>query len=138
MKKRIATLIIILLTTYQGISQTYNDSVTCIPNTKLRRAIILIERGKVSESQLMLKEAKIYTLEQIIINQDSTIKEFGKRDSILVNMVMNYKKIAENDLTMIKNLKYNETLYVKQLRRQKFKKWITLFAGVGIGYLITK
>ena len=53
-------------------------------------------------------------------------------------MIMGYKKLAENDLTTIKNFRHNEELYVKQLRRQKFKKWVTLAAGIGIGYLITK
>lgn len=125
--------------TLGGISQTYNDtSITCLPNIKLRKAIVLIERGKVTESQLMLREIKILNLEQIIKNQDSTLNEYIRVDSLKSAMIMNYKKLAENDLARIKNYKYNEELYVKQLRRQKFKKWVTLIAGIGIGYLITK
>ena len=136
---RTATLIIILLMTLRGISQTSNDtSITCLPNIKLRKAIVLIERGKVTESQLMLREIKINNLEQIIQNQDSALRQYAKKDSLMTAMIMGYKKLAENDLTTIKNFRHNEELYVKQLRRQKFKKWVTLATGIGIGYLITK
>ena len=41
MKKLVITLIILVLWTSKGISQNSNDSVTCIPNNQLRKAINL-------------------------------------------------------------------------------------------------
>ena len=37
--------------TSKSISQNLNDSVTCIPNTQLRLAINLIEKGKITNSK---------------------------------------------------------------------------------------
>lgn len=122
--------------TYNGISQILNDTVTCIPNPQLKKAINLIEKGKVMASEIELKDIKIKTLEEVVKLQDKALNTYKAKDSTLQSMIMGYKRFAENDLATIKNLKKSETLYQSQLRRQKAKKWVMLIAGIGVGYLI--
>jgi hypothetical protein len=138
MKKLIITLIILAAWTSKGISQNSSDSVTCIPNTQLRKAINLIENGKVVKKELELSNERTVLLEYRISTKDSVIGQY-------VNKEGNWKKIDANYKTQIfhyeeygKNTQKIFEQQRKQIRGLKFKKWVGILAGFGIGYVIAK
>ena len=137
MKRLIITLIILVLAKLQGISQTY-DSSTLIPNSQLRKAINLIERGKVVEEELNLtKERSIYFENRLKI-KDSIILHYATKEQYYKKLDSNYKLEINN----LKNVAFNDKL-VFQLQNSKIvglkrKKWFYLAIGSLTTYLITK
>jgi hypothetical protein len=121
----------------RGISQT-SDSVTCIPNSQLKKAINLIERGKVVEEELTISNKKILLLEQTNKNKDIIISEYSSKDSICQKTISGYKAMVVNLESSLYNAKSINTIDKIRNRRQKLKKWYSLIIGVGIGYLIAK
>jgi hypothetical protein len=138
MKKLIITLIILAAWTSKGISQNSSDSVTCIPNTQLRKAINLIENGKVVKKELELSNERTVLLEYRISTKDSIISQYIYKED-------NWKKIDANYKTQIshyeeygRNTQKIFEVQRKQIRGLKFKKWVGILAGFGIGYVIAK
>lgn len=124
--------------TSKGISQNSSDSVTCIPNTQLRKAINLIENGKVVKKELELSNERTVFLEYRISTKDSVISQY-------INKEDNWKKTDANYKTQIfhyeeygKNTQKIFEAQRKQIRGLKFKKWVGILAGFGIGYVIAK
>lgn len=73
----------LLLKTSRGISQIYqNDTVTCLPNTQLRSAIKRLEFCKIVEQELDLTKKNNNILLIRILDKDSVIKNFEKKDSL--------------------------------------------------------
>lgn len=131
-------LLITLLLTYRGISQTASDSVTCIPNSQLKKAISLIELGKVHKEELDASNIKIGKLESLILTKDGIIGEYKKKDSYNDSLIVAYKGIVQNYQKTISNSEEAFSLQTKKLRREKLKKWGTLVLGVATGFLIFK
>lgn len=138
MKKLIITLLILVVWTSKGISQNSNDSVTCIPNSQLRRAITIIETGKVVKQELDLTKERSVWLEYRISTKDSVISQYQQNE-------VNWKKIDANYKTQIfhyeeygRNTQKIFEAQRKQIRGLKFKKWVGILAGFGIGYVIAK
>lgn len=131
-------LLITLLLTYRGISQTASDSVTCIPNSQLKKAISLIELGKVHKEELDANNIKIGKLESLILTKDGIIGEYKKKDSYNDSLIVAYKGIVQNYQKTISNSEEAFSLQTKKLRREKLKKWGTLVLGVATGFLIFK
>jgi hypothetical protein len=123
--------------TSQGISQT-SDSVTCIPNVQLRKAINLIENAKVIQEELELTKQRDSFLERRIILKDSIILKYGIKEINWKRMDANYQKQIENDKQYQANTQKIFEQQRKQIRKQKWSKWAMLVAGVGAGYLIQK
>jgi len=121
----------------RGISQT-SDSVTCIPNSQLKKAINLIERGKVVEEELTISNKKILLLDQSNKKKDLIISEYSSNDSICQKTIGGYKAMVLNLESSLSNAKSINTIDKIRNRRQKLKKWYSLIIGVGIGYLIAK
>jgi hypothetical protein len=121
----------------QGISQT-SDSVTCIPNVQLRKAINLIENAKVIQEELELTKQRDSFLERRIILKDSIILKYGIKEINWKRMDASYQKQIENDKQYQANTQRIFEQQRKQIRRQKWSKWAMLVAGVGAGYLIQK
>jgi hypothetical protein len=121
----------------RGISQT-SDSVTCLPNSQLKKAINLIEKGKVVEQELEISNKKILLLDQTIKNNELIISEFSKKDSTYQKMIGGYKQMVTNLESSLANAKSINTIDKIRNRKQKLKKWYSLIIGVGIGYLIAK
>lgn len=124
--------------TSKGISQNSNDSVTCIPNSQLRRAITIIETGKVVKQELDLTKERSVWLEYRISTKDSVISQYQQNE-------VNWKKIDANYKTQIfhyeeygRNTQKIFEAQRKQIRGLKFKKWVGILAGFGIGYVIAK
>lgn len=138
MKKQITTLLIILLTAYQGISQTSNDSVTCLPNAQLKKAINLIEKGKVVEEELNVTKELLKNSESRLSIKDSIIGKYQLSENQYKLLVSNFEQNVKNDKRIIYNLETQIKLSKKISRRQKLSKYIVGILGVSIGYLIAK
>ena len=138
MRKLLLTLIILVLWTSKGISQNLNDSVTCIPNTQLRKAINLIENGKVVKQELDIVKQRSVILESRIALKDSIISQYVKNEN-------NWKKIDSNNKQRIFNYeeyaKNTQRIFEEQrsqIKHLQVKKWLGILAGIGIGYVIAK
>ena len=131
-------LLITLLTAYQGISQTSSDSVTCIPNAQLKKAINLIEKGKVVEEELVVTKELLKNSETRLSVKDSIIGKYQLSENQYKAFVKNLEENVKNDSRIIYNLNTQIKLTQKIARRQKLSKYIVGILGVGIGYLIAK
>jgi predicted HNH restriction endonuclease len=138
MKKLIITLIILVVWTSKGISQNSNDSVTCIPNSQLSRAITIIENGKVVKQELELTKERSVWLEYRISTKDSIISQYQQKEDNWKKIDANYKSRINNYQQYTKNAQSIFEEQRKQIRGLKFKKWLGILAGFGIGYVIAK
>ena len=131
-------LLITLLTAYQGISQTSSDSVTCLPNAQLKKAINLIEKGKVVEEELVATKELLKNSETRLSLKDSIIGKYQLSEKEYKSLVTNFEQNLNNDKRIIYNLETQIKLSKKIARRQKLSKYIVGILGVSIGYLIAK
>jgi hypothetical protein len=128
--------VITILIAFRGISQTSNDSVTCIPNSQLKLAIVKIEQGKLYKQELEYTNDKVKLLEGRIVLKDSVIIFLKEKDSLHDKMMGNYESSIYNYKKIIENLEEKYKLQRSISRRQKLAKWGTFIAGLGGGYLI--
>lgn len=119
----------------QGISQT-SDSVTCIPNSQLKKAINLIERGKVLEEELVYTKKTLSVLEANAATKDRLILEYAKKDTLSANVIMGYKGAVENYKKSLANAETQYQIQKIQIFRHKLKKWAALAIGFGAGFLV--
>ena len=128
---------IFLLLTCKGISQIASDSSsTLIPNWQLKRAINVIENGKVVKQELLLSKDKIQLQDSLLALKDTSIHRYIIKDSIYTNSINAYRRAVKNFQQSISNSEMVYELQNKKLRREKNKKWLTFIAGIGGGYLI--
>ena len=128
-----------ILLQLSSISQTSNDSsLVSIPTYQLKKAINLIEKGKVVEQELSLSNQKILLLDESMRKKDLIISEYSTKDSISMRAISSYKSMVVNLESSLVNAKSINTIDKIQNRKQKLKKWYSLIIGVGIGYLIAK
>lgn len=121
-------MIIPVLMTLSAFSQnSKKDSVTCLPNSQLRTALRLIEKGKFAEQQLMIADSNISVLEARIMTKDQVILKYDSLENSYRSLVSNAEKrvtVAEEksrlDLEWVNKLNTD-------LRKQKRK---TTFAWV--------
>lgn len=128
--------VITILIAFRGISQTSNDSVTCIPNSQLKLAIVKIEQGKLVKQELDLTNEKVKLLEGRIVLKDSIITFLREKDALNNKMMWSYDDTIENYKKVIENLEQKYKLQRSVSRRQKLAKWGTFIAGLGGGFLI--
>lgn len=128
--------VITILIAFRGISQTSNDSVTCIPNTQLKLAIVKIEQGKLYKQELEFTNEKVKLLEGRIVLKDSVITFLKEKDSLHDKMMGSYESSIYNYKKIIENLEEKYKLQRSISRKQKLAKWGTFIAGLGGGYLI--
>jgi hypothetical protein len=127
---------ITILIAFHGISQSSNDSITCIPNSQLKSAIVKIEQGKLYKQELDLTNEKVKVLENRIVLKDSMIIFLRDKDALNNKMMWSYDNTIDNYKKMIGNLEDKYKLQRSISRRQKLAKWGTFLAGLGGGYLI--
>lgn len=128
--------VITILIAFRGISQTSNDSVTCIPNSQLKLAIVKIEQGKLVKQELDLTNEKVKLLEGRIVLKDSIITFLREKDALNNKMMWSYDDTIDNYKKVIENLEQKYKLQRSVSRRQKLAKWGTFIAGLGGGFLI--
>lgn len=122
-----------------SISQTSKDSALIpIPAYQLKKAINLIEKGKVVEQELNLSNQKILLMDESLKKKDLIISEYSTKDTISQKAIYGYKKMVDNLEVSLANAKAINTIDKIKNRKQKLKKWYSLIIGVGIGYLIAK
>jgi hypothetical protein len=136
MKKLTILFVITILIAFRGISQTSNDSVTCIPNTQLKLAIVKIEQGKLYKQELEFTNEKVKLLEERIFLKDSIITFLREKDVLYNKMMWSYDDSIDNYKKIIDNLQEQYKIQKSISRRQKLAKWGTFIAGLGGGYLI--
>lgn len=117
--------------TYAGISQTASkDSVTCIPNKQLRKAIGLIEEGKVQKEELRLTKLKIAELDSSINVKNEIILEYLSAIRFNDTIIAAQKIVNKNLETTISNLNNQSRLERLKLGKEKDKKWSFLLLGL--------
>jgi len=128
----------LVLMTSKGISQNLNDSVTCIPNEQLRKAINLIEQGKITKEELDSTKQLVLYLNKRINTKDSILIRYGQKDQY-------WKKIDGVNKEKIGNLNQvisnqNKVIEIKDytIRKQKKIGIIKLLLGVSLGFFIAK
>jgi hypothetical protein len=124
--------------TSEGISQNLNDSVTCIPNEQLRKAINLIEQGKITKEELDSTKQLVLYLNKRINTKDSILIRYGQKDQY-------WKKIDGVNKEKIGNLNQvisnqNKVIEIKDytIRKQKKIGIMKLLLGVALGFFIAK
>jgi hypothetical protein len=138
MKKLVITLMTLVLMTSKGISQNSNDSVTCIPNYQLRKAINLIEQGKVAQEELDSTKQLVVYLNKRITTKDSILLRYGQKDQywkkidgVNKEKIGNLNKVIDNQNKVI-------GIQSKSIRRGKIGKFAMLALGFGAGIIISK
>lgn len=121
-----------------SISQTSNDTVTCLPNSQLKKAINLIEEGKVVKKELEITNNKVKNLEEFLNHKDKIINEFKRKDSLSQTAISSYEQAVINFNSQLKNAENINKIQKKIINRQKFRKILALGLGFGAGFLIFK
>ena len=124
--------------TSKGISQNLNDSVTCIPNSQLRKAINLIEQGKITKEELDSTQQLVVFLNKRINVKDSLLYKYGQKDQNWKKIdIVNKEKINNLD-KVIDNQNKIINIQSKSIKRAKLGKVAMLILGLGTGFLISK
>jgi len=129
MKKTIST-IALILATLTSISQTASDSITCLPNSKLRKAIKEIENCKIVKEELTLTQTSVGLLENRVAVKDSIINTYALKDSIAGVRFGLYEESIRNLKKQVANEQAISTIYAVKLKTAKINKWI--FGGSGL------
>lgn len=123
--------------TSRGISQTL-DSVTCIPNSQLRIAINLIEKGKITQDELDSTKQLVTFLNKRIEKKDSILIRYGQKDLYWKKIDSVNKEKIGNLSTIIDNDKKIYTIQEQTIKKQKRLGLVKLGLGVAIGFFIAK
>jgi|688.fasta_scaffold222458_5 hypothetical protein len=129
---------ILVLMTSKGISQNSNDSVTCIPNYQLRKAINLIEQGKVAQEELDSTKQLVVYLNKRITTKDSILLRYGQKDQYWKKIDGVNKEKIGNLNQVIDNQNKVIGIQSKSIRRGKIGKFAMLALGFGAGIIISK
>ncbi len=128
----------LVLMTSKGISQNSNDSVTCIPNYQLRKAINLIEQGKVAQEELDSTKQLVVYLNKRINTKDSILLRYGQKDQYWKKIDGVNKEKIGNLNQVIDNQNKVIGIQSRSIRRGKIGKVAMLMLGLGTGFLISK
>ena len=134
--RRIIVLIVLLHLTLSGISQIASDSITCLPNSKLRAAIKKIEDCKILREELEQTQKGIIILETRVNLKDSIISDYEAKDFLWQKTMINYDSIVLNLNKQIINDKAINTIQSFKLKTLKINKWLYAGAGLIAGFLL--
>lgn len=128
---------ILLLIVLDGISQTSKDTV-CLPIEQVKKAISIIEVGKVHQEELILTKKALQIADSRILLKDSIINLYIQSDKFYKEIIEGYKKNISNSDQIIDSLEKSLTLERRRSRWQKLTKWLTAVGGITFGILISK
>jgi hypothetical protein len=134
--KKIIVLIILVHLTLLSISQIHSDSITCIPNSKLRIAIKEIENCKITKEELQLTQKSVSILESRLDLKDSIIKGYMFKDSLWTLKSSNYEEMIDNIKKQLLNEKKISGIYSFKNKILKINKWLYGVGGLAIGVLV--
>jgi hypothetical protein len=129
-------LIILAHLTLSGISQTASDSITCLPNAKLRKVIRQIEDCKIIKEELAATQSSVSILEERLVLKDLIIRSYDIKDSLCEKKCNNYEGIILAKDQQIFNHKTIEAVQSIKIRAIRINKWIYGSAGLVAGILI--
>lgn len=127
-----------VLNNLKATSQTVLDSTTAIPNTQLRKAINIIEKGKLVQQELDLTKQEVDFLDKRIQKKDSIIFNYAQKDIEWNKFYKNYQIELRNNKEYQSN---TQSIFERQtilIKRNKYNKWIFLAAGLGAGIMLHK
>ena len=122
-------MIILSPLTLSSISQKIYDSVTCLPNYKLRNAIKEIENCKILKEELAATQSSVYILENKVELKQQIIDKYSVKDSLYKKNIENLQSTIKFKDTEIFNQKTIITLQNIKIKTDKINKWI--YAGAG-------
>jgi len=128
----------LVLNNLKATSQTVLDSTTAIPNTQLRKAINIIEKGKLVQQELDLTKQEVDFLDKRIQKKDSIIFNYAQKDIEWNKFYKNYQIELRNNKEYQSN---TQSIFERQtilIKRNKYNKWIFLAAGLGAGIMLHK
>lgn len=122
-----------VLTACGAHSQVYNDTV-CIPAPQLRKALVLIEEGKITRLELTQAQGQNRSLVEQVRSKAAVITALDKQVALLEGQKSTLEQLNENYLQQKNALLLREKSLVKQYKKQRFK---TAVAGVlGAGFFL--
>jgi len=80
----------------------------------------------------------VLILNESLNNKDRIISEYSTKDSLSKKSIEGYKAILVNLESSIANEKKINLINKLKNRREKLKKWYSIFIGIAIGFLIHK
>lgn len=122
--------------TLLSISQIHSDSITCIPNDKLRKAIKEIENCKITKEELQLTQKSVSILESRLSLKDSIINGYMFKDSLWALKSSNYEEMIDNIKKQLLNEKKISGIYSFKNKILKINKWLYGVGGLAIGVLV--
>lgn len=125
-----AGLIVLVLTSLNAISQTSNDSLTCIPNSQLKIAAKLIERGRVDSAELSFQKKAASLLSEQIQVKESIIAGLSQKIDLQKQIEATYERDKASYLDQISIVNREVLRLQKDVRKQKRKTFFTALAGI--------
>jgi hypothetical protein len=124
---------------FAGISQNSKpDTLLPVPVIQLKKAIVLIEEGKVCKDEREIFRTLYFDLEKQVYIKDSIITVFKKNESDYKVVLNYYKQMNANNEEIINNLDANISIHQKFIKRQKFNRYLYAVAGVAFGFFVLK
>jgi hypothetical protein len=121
-----------------SISQTTKNDTICLPINELKIAINKIEVCEIIKQELQTTKNLLDYKEQQIINYDSIIIIYKKREQTNINYIDSYKKIVANYQKNIINSSAKIEYQNKVIRKKNKHKFIFTIIGFLLGVLIVK
>lgn len=123
---------LLILIQLEGLSQTSKDT-TCLPNADLKKALVLIEQGKVTAIELEQARGHVVQLQEIVKSKSDIISTQDARITNYELQKSNYQATVNLQTETIKSLN-------KALKKEKSKRAFTTGAGaflvMGLTYLL--
>lgn len=126
-----------MLIALDGISQNSKDTVN-LPIEQAKKAINIIEVGKVREQELVLTKKALTLAESRLSSKDSIINYLFSKDKAYQSIIEGYKKNLSNSDQIVSNLEHNLKVTEGEVKKQKGLKWLFGAGGVLTGFLIFK
>jgi hypothetical protein len=134
--KIISVLIILVHLTLSSISQIASDSVTCLPNSKLRKAIKQIEDCKIVKEELVATQGTVSILQDKVELRNKIIESYEVKDSLSEARILNLQSIISMKEKQILNEKSIEAIQNIKIKTFKVNKWLYTGGGLIVGILV--
>jgi len=125
---------------YFGISQNSKslpDSVTCIPNSQLKQAVVLIEEGKLAKQEVVYLKDKVSLIEKQIAIKDTIISTLRGKDFNWQVYEQKTEQTIANMKTQIKNLEESYKMQKKTTNKIKTHRLLlSILSAFTITYAI--
>lgn len=118
------------------LSDTLTDSTTSIPNSQLRKAVILIEQGRIDARTILTQDSVIKILQVQITAKQNQLNAYLKREITYKTLIDKYKQSETiKDNAAVIGTKYQNALK-SQLKRSRTNTVLVGIAGVIVSGLV--